>query len=172
MRFPSVLGLPFALLRTFGIEQRFGFNRTTLGAFALDRLKGGALSLALSVPLLYGLLWLMARPGLWWLWAWLGLVLIMLAMMDAYPRWIAPMFNRFTPLEGPLRTRIEGLLSRCGFKASGLSSWTPPAGPPTATPTFPGSAAASASCCSTPWSPATARPNLRRCWRMSSATLS
>lgn len=116
----SALNLPFALLRTFGIEQRFGFNRTTLGAFALDRLKGGALSLALGVPLLYGLLWLMARPGLWWLWAWLGLVLIMLAMMDAYPRWIAPMFNRFTPLEGPLRTRIEGLLRRCGFEASGL----------------------------------------------------
>ncbi len=116
----SVLGLPFALLRTFGIEQRFGFNRTTPGAYALDRLKGAALSLALGVPLLYGLLWLMARPGLWWVWAWLGLVLIMLAMMDAYPRWIAPLFNRFTPLEGPLRTRIEGLLRRCGFEASGL----------------------------------------------------
>ncbi len=116
----SVLGLPFALLRTFGIEQRFGFNRTTPGAFALDRLKGAALSLALGVPLLYGLLWLMARPGLWWLWAWLGLVLLMFAMMDAYPRWIAPLFNRFTPLEGPLRLRIEGLLRRCGFEASGL----------------------------------------------------
>ncbi len=116
----SVLGLPFALLRTFGVEQRFGFNRTTPGAFALDRLKGAALSLALGVPLLYGLLWLMARPGLWWLWAWLGLVLLMLAMMDAYPRWIAPLFNRFTALEGPLRLRIEGLLRRCGFEASGL----------------------------------------------------
>jgi len=116
----SVLGLPFALLGTFGVEQRFGFNRTTPVAFALDRLKGAALSLALGVPLLYGLLWLMARPGLWWLWAWLGLVLLMLAMMDAYPRWIAPLFNRFTPLEGPLRLRIEGLLRRCGFEASGL----------------------------------------------------
>ncbi len=116
----SVLDLPFAILRTFGIEQRFGFNRTRPGAFALDRLKGAALSLALGVPLLYGLLWLMGRPGLWWVWAWAGLVLIMLAMMDAYPRWIAPLFNRFTPLEGPLRTRIEGLLRRCGFEASGL----------------------------------------------------
>ena len=116
----SVLNIPFAVLRTFGVEQRFGFNRTTPGAFALDRLKGAALSLTLSVPLLYGLLWLMGRPGLWWLWAWLGLVLIMLAMMDVYPRWIAPLFNRFTPLEGPLRTRIETLLQRCGFKASGL----------------------------------------------------
>ena len=116
----SVLDLPFAILRTFGVEQRFGFNRTGPGAFALDWLKGAALSLGLGVPLLYGLLWLMQQPGPWWVWAWLGLVLVMLAMMDAYPRWIAPLFNRFTPLDGPLRTRIEGLLRRCGFEASGL----------------------------------------------------
>ncbi len=116
----SVLDLPFALLRTFGVEQRFGFNRTRPGAFALDRLKGAALSLTISVPLLYGLLWLMRQPGPWWVWAWLGLVLLMLGMMNAYPRWIAPLFNRFTPLDGPLRTRIEGLLRRCGFEASGL----------------------------------------------------
>jgi len=116
----SMLDLPFAILRTFGVEQRFGFNRTGPGAFALDRLKGAALSLGLSVPLLYGLLWLMRQPGFWWIWAWLGLVLIMLVMMDVYPRWIAPLFNRFTPLDGPLRLRIEGLLRRCGFKASGL----------------------------------------------------
>lgn len=115
-----VLGLPFALLRTFGVEQRFGFNRTRPGAFALDKLKGAALSLGLSVPLLYGLLWLMRQPGPWWVWAWLGLVLLMLAMMDVFPRWIAPLFNRFTPLDGPLRARIEGLLRRCGFEASGL----------------------------------------------------
>ncbi len=116
----SLLDLPFGLLRTFGVEQRFGFNRTRPAAFALDRLKGAALSLGISVPLLYGLLWLMRRPGPWWVWVWLGLVLLMLAMMDVYPRWIAPLFNRFTPLEGPLRTRIEGLLRRCGFEASGL----------------------------------------------------
>jgi STE24 endopeptidase len=114
------LGLPFAVLRTFGVEQRFGFNRTRPGAFALDRLKSAALSFGLSVPLLYGLLWLMRQPGPWWVWAWLGVVLLMLAMMDAYPRWIAPLFNRFTPLDGPLRGRIEGLLRRCGFEASGL----------------------------------------------------
>ena len=115
-----LLDLPFAILRVFGVEQRFGFNRTSPRAFALDQLKSAALSLGLSVPLLYGLLWLMRQPGPWWIWAWLGLVAIMLAMMEAYPRWIAPLFNRFTPLEGPLRTRIEGLLGRCGFQASGL----------------------------------------------------
>ena len=116
----SLLDLPFTILRTFGVEQRFGFNRSRPSAFALDRLKGAALSLGLSVPLLYGLLWLMARPGPWWVWAWAGTLLLMLALMDAYPRWIAPLFNRFTPLEGPLRLRIEGLLRRCGFEAAGL----------------------------------------------------
>ena len=115
-----VLTLPFDILRIFGVEQRFGFNRTTPAAFVLDKLKGAALSLGMSVPLLYGLLWLMQRPGPWWAWAWLGLVLIMLVLMEAYPRWIAPWFNRFTSLEGPLRVRIEGLLHRCGFQASGL----------------------------------------------------
>ncbi len=115
-----LLDMPFSILRTFGVEQRFGFNRSSPGAFALDRLKSAALSLGLGVPLLYGLLWLMRQPGPWWVWAWLGLVLVMLALTEAYPRWIAPLFNRFTPLEGPLRTRIEGLLRRCGFEASGL----------------------------------------------------
>ena len=116
----SVLSLPWALIGTFGIEQRFGFNRTTPAAFLRDRAKGAALSLLLGIPLLSGLLWLMGRGGTWWLWAWLGTVALMLVMMDAYPRWIAPLFNRFTPLDGPLRTRIEALLQRCGFQASGL----------------------------------------------------
>jgi STE24 endopeptidase len=115
-----VLGLPFAVLRTFGVEQRFGFNRMRPGGFVLDQLKGAALSLFLGVPLLCAVLWLMRQPGPWWLWTWLGLVGLMLAMMEIYPRWIAPMFNRFTPLQGPLRARIEGLLYRCGFEASGL----------------------------------------------------
>ena len=116
----SLLGLPFAALRTFGVEQRFGFNRTRPIAFVIDRLKGAALSLGIGVPLLYGLMWLMRQPGPWWVWAWLGMVGLMLAMMDVYPRWIAPVFNRFTPLEGSLRARVEALLRRCGFEASGL----------------------------------------------------
>ena len=116
----SLIDLPWAVLSTFGIEQRFGFNRTRPWAFVLDRLKGAALSLAIGVPLLFGLLWLMRQDGAWWLWAWLGMVGLMLVMMDAYPRWIAPLFNRFTPLDGPLQARIEGLLARCGFQAAGL----------------------------------------------------
>jgi STE24 endopeptidase len=115
-----MLDLPFAVLRTFGVEQRFGFNRTTPARFVADKVKGAAVSLVLSVPLLWALLWLMRQPGPWWFWMWAGLVGLMLAMMEVYPRWIAPMFNRFTPLEGTLRVRIERLLERCGFAASGL----------------------------------------------------
>ena len=116
----SLLALPLAIVRTFGVEARFGFNRTTPGRFAMDRVKGWALALLLGVPLLAGLLWLMRQPGPWWFWAWLGLMALMFVMMDLYPRVIAPMFNRFTPLDGPLRTRVERLLERCGFQASGL----------------------------------------------------
>lgn len=115
-----ILEIPFSVKRIFGVEQQFGFNCIRPGGFVRDKLKSAALSLGVGVPLLYGLLWLMRQPGPWWIWGWLGLVFLMLAMMEAYPRWIAPLFNRFTPLEGPLRTRIEGLLRRCGFEASGL----------------------------------------------------
>jgi len=116
-----LLGLPFAVYRAFRLEQRFGFNRTTPLAFTVDRLKGAALSLGLGVPLLYGLFWLMrSASGLWWVYAWAGLMAIMLATAAAYPRWIAPLFNTFTPLGGPLRARVEALLDRCGFAASGL----------------------------------------------------
>ncbi|MDP9097280.1 MAG: M48 family metallopeptidase, partial [Pseudomonadota bacterium] len=73
-----------------------------------------------GVPLLYGLLWLMRQPGAWWLWVWAGLVVLMLAMVEVFPRFIAPLFNKFSPLEGDLRARIEGLLLRCGFEAAGL----------------------------------------------------
>ncbi len=116
----SLLSLPFALWRTFGIEQRFGFNRTTPGMFVRDRLKGAAVSLGLGVPLLYDVLALMRMGGLWWLWAWAGAVLLMLAMTEIAPRFIMPLFNRFTPLEGALRIRVEALLARCGLASSGL----------------------------------------------------
>ena len=116
----SLLSLPFALWRTFGIEQRFGFNRTTPGVFVRDGLKGAAVSLGLGVPLLYGVLALMRVGGLWWLWAWAGAVLLMLAMTEVAPPFIMPLFNRFAPMEVALRTRVEALLARCGFASSGL----------------------------------------------------
>ena len=115
-----MIGLPLALVSTFGVERRFGFNRTTPGRFVADRIKGAVLGLIVGVPLLYGILWLMRQPGPWWLWAWLGLVVLMFAMIEVFPRFIAPLFNKFSPLEGSLRVRIETLLQRCGFEAAGL----------------------------------------------------
>ena len=118
----TLVGLPFAVYRTFGLEQKFGFNTTSVGTFVVDRLKGAAISLVIAVPLLTGLLWLMQRlTGLWWLWAWFGLLAIMAAAPTMYVRVIAPRFNTFAPLTDPvLRDRIEELLARAGYRSSGL----------------------------------------------------
>ena len=120
----ALLHLPLGLYETFVLEQRFGFNRTTLPTFIADRLKGWAIALAITVPLLFACLWAMrSLSGLWWLWTWFGVLALMVAAPTVYVRLIAPRFNRFSPLpEGELRRRIEALLARCGFRASGLFS--------------------------------------------------
>ena len=117
----QLLGLPFALWRTFRIEARFGFNRMTPGLFALDLLKRLLLGLALGAPLALATLWLMQRAGAWW-WAWAWLVWLAVSLMLAWaaPRFIAPLFNRFAPLgDAALRARVQALLERCGFAAGG-----------------------------------------------------
>ena len=118
----TAASLPFDLWRTFGVEQRHGFNRMTPGLFLRDLAKGMALAAAIGAPLLLAIFWLLEVSGpLWWLYAWLAWVVFTLALVVAFPRWIAPIFNRFTPLEdGELRKRIEALMRRCGFTASGL----------------------------------------------------
>jgi STE24 endopeptidase len=120
----AVFSLPFDIYDTFVLEQRFGFNRTTLLTFILDHLKSWAIGLVIAVPLLVACLWAMRTfTGLWWLWTWCGVVGLMLMAPTIYVRLIAPRFNKFTPLaEGALRSRIETLLHRCGFRASGLFS--------------------------------------------------
>jgi STE24 endopeptidase len=120
----ALLMLPLDIYKTFVVEQRFGFNRTTPLIFAADRLKSWAIALAISVPLLFLCLWAMsAFAGLWWLWTWFGVVALMFAAPTVYVRLIAPRFNKFTPLQdGELRARIETLLRRCGFRSSGLFS--------------------------------------------------
>jgi STE24 endopeptidase len=117
-----VLHLPFTLVRTFRLEARFGFNRTTPVLFLLDQAKAIALQLVLAVPLLYGFFALeRALPGLWWIFAWAGLMGVMIAMIVIYPAFIAPLFNKFTPMaEGPMRANIEALLKKCGFESKGL----------------------------------------------------
>ena len=122
MAISSLVDLPFALYRQFVIEQQFGFNRMTLKLFLTDQLKQTVLGLVIGTPVLLAVLWLMAKMGsLWWLYVWLFWCGFNLLILFLYPTWIAPLFNKFTPLEdAPLKARIEALLERCGFASSGL----------------------------------------------------
>lgn len=114
--------LPLSLYSTFVIEERFGFNKTTPKLFFIDFFKSLALAAALGLPLVATVLWLMARMGeWWWLWAWLTWMGFNVIMLAVYPAWIAPMFNKFSPLtDVAMKERIERLLDRCGFKVGGL----------------------------------------------------
>ena len=118
----ALVGLPLSLWRTFVLEARFGFNRTTPRTFLADLAKSTALAVLLGAPLVLASLWLMAHGGRgWWLWAfvcWLGMTLL---ITWAWPAFIAPLFNRFSPLQdAALKARIETLLARCGFRSSGV----------------------------------------------------
>jgi STE24 endopeptidase len=117
----QLLGLPFTLWRTFRIEARFGFNRISPRLFAADLAKRLLLGLALAAPLALVTLWLMDRMGTWWwLWAWLVYVVTMVIVTWAAPRFIAPLFNRFTAItDAALKGRVEALLQRCGYAAGG-----------------------------------------------------
>ena len=122
MAISSLVDLPFALYRQFVIEQQFGFNRMTLRLFLTDQLKQTALGLVIGTPVLLAVLWLMAKMGsLWWLYVWLFWCGFNLLILFLYPTWIAPLFNKFTPLKDEaLSTRIESLMTRCGFRAKGF----------------------------------------------------
>ncbi|MEI7431550.1 MAG: M48 family metallopeptidase, partial [Betaproteobacteria bacterium] len=114
--------LPLSLYTQFVIEEKFGFNRMTLKLFITDLIKQTVLGLLIGTPVLLAVLWLMAEMGnLWWLYVWLFWCGFNLLILFIYPTWIAPLFNKFTPLEdAPLKQRIESLLARCGFATSGL----------------------------------------------------
>jgi STE24 endopeptidase len=118
----GALSLPLAFYRTFVLESRFGFNRMTLGLFFADLAKQTALALALGVPLILAVLWLMQRMGeYWWLYVWLVLTAFTLLFQLIFAPLILPLFNTLTPIrEGELATRVARLLERCGFKPSGL----------------------------------------------------
>ena len=118
----SLVDLPFALYRTFVIEARFGFNRMTLGLFLADLAKQALVSALLGIPLLVLVLWLMARMGEhWWIWVWAAWAGFNLLVLLLYPTFIAPLFNKFSPLEDEsLARRIAALLERCGFRSNGL----------------------------------------------------
>ena len=122
MLISSLLELPFSIYSTFVIEERFGFNRTSVKTFIVDLAKGGLVGLILGVPLLWTVLWLMEKAGeFWWVYAWLVWTGFSLFVMWIYPTLIAPIFNKFEPLEdGATLDRIQQLLQRCGFNSSGI----------------------------------------------------
>lgn len=118
----ALIDFPFSIYRTFVVEEKFGFNKMNAGLFIKDALTGIVVNLAIATPLLWVMLWLMQTAGeFWWFYVWLVLISFMLLMMFIYPTVIAPIFNKFTPLEdGDLKQRIEALLSRCGFASQGI----------------------------------------------------
>jgi STE24 endopeptidase len=118
----GIIGLPLSLLRTFRIEAAFGFNRMTPMIFLADLCKGIALAALIGGPLVLAVLVLMDDAGRWWWLAAFGCWLVVTLFITwAWPAFIAPLFNKFSPLEdASLKGRIEALLERCGFRLSGV----------------------------------------------------
>ncbi len=118
----GLIDLPLSLYRQFVIEARYGFNRMTVGLFFADLVKQTLLGVAIGAPVILAVLWLMGAMGsFWWLYVWLFWCIFNLLILFIYPTWIAPLFNKFSPLvDGEMKTRIEALLVRCGFRSSGL----------------------------------------------------
>ena len=118
----GIIDLPMSLYQTFKLEERFGFNKTTPATFIADMAKGLLLMLIIGSPLLAAILWIMEKMGsYWWIYVWLLWTGFSLLMLWAYPAFIAPLFNKFRPLEdGDTRDRIQSLLKRTGFKSRGI----------------------------------------------------
>ena len=118
----GLIGLPLSLYQTFVIEARFGFNKMTWRLWLSDALKGLVLGLALGVPMIWLVLWLMQAGGAqWWVWAWAAFVAFQLFIMAIAPNVIMPLFNKFTPLEDEsLKARVNALMQRAGFTAKGF----------------------------------------------------
>jgi len=118
----SLIDLPFSLYSSFVIEEKFGFNKLTLKVWFSDLIKSALLMLIIGAPLILAILWLMLKAGdTWWIQAWAVWTGFTLLMMWAFPTFIAPLFNKFSPLsDESLKTRIDALLERCGFNSKGV----------------------------------------------------
>lgn len=118
----SLVELPFDYYKTFVIDQKFGFNKMSPAMFFSDMVKHGLVGLLLGAPILFSALALMqSSSDYWWLYLWVVWSVFNLLMLAIYPTFIAPLFNKFSPLtDEPLKKRIEALLAKCGFKSQGL----------------------------------------------------
>ncbi|MDI1362423.1 M48 family metallopeptidase [Methylotenera sp.] len=118
----SAIDLPFEYYKTFVVDETFGFNKMTPAMFFSDLIKHSLVGLALGAPILFAALWLMQGAGqYWWLYLWVIWSVFNLVMLAVYPTFIAPLFNKFSPLKDEnLKQRIETLLTKCGFKSQGL----------------------------------------------------
>ena len=118
----SLVDFPFDYYKTFVIDEKFGFNKMTPTMFFTDMIKHSLVGIAMGAPILFAALWLMQEAGeYWWFYLWVVWSAFNLVMLAVYPTFIAPMFNKFTPLEDvSLKQRIEALLTKCGFKSQGL----------------------------------------------------
>lgn len=118
----SFIDLPFEYYKTFVVDEKFGFNKMTPKMFFTDLVKHSIVGLALGAPILFAALWLMQGAGeYWWLYLWVVWSVFNLVMLALYPTFIAPLFNKFSPLaDDTLKVRIEALLTKCGFRSQGL----------------------------------------------------
>jgi STE24 endopeptidase len=118
----SLISLPFRIYSVFVIEERYGFNKTTFKTFLVDMIKGSAVALILGMPILYLVFWFMSVAGpLWWLYVWGSITAFQLFLAAVFPTFLAPIFNKFTPLVNEsLKSRIETLAHKIGFKMSGI----------------------------------------------------
>ncbi len=122
MAIGSLLDLPFTLYQTFVIEERFGFNKTSLKLWLQDFAKSLLLSALIGLPFITLVVWMMGATGpWWWLWVWGVWMAFNLLALLIYPTWIAPLFNKFQPLEDPqVKERVSELMKRCGFTSNGF----------------------------------------------------
>ena len=118
----SILSLPFSYYSQFSIEERYGFNKMTPSLWITDLFKSTLLQLVIGLPILFGLFYLIDSLGeFWWLYAFLFISGIQLLLMFIYPVFIAPIFNKFSPLdEGDLKKDIFELADQSGFKTNGI----------------------------------------------------
>jgi STE24 endopeptidase len=118
----AIVSLPWSIYNTFVLEARHGFNKTTPATFISDRIKGLALAILIGGPVASLLLWFYSTVPYAWLWSWLAIAVISLVATFLAPRWLFPLFNKFTPLPpGELRDAIERLAETCAFPFRDIS---------------------------------------------------